>query len=1165
MKNSLLLIGLILISVTGFSQKEAYNWLFGNKAFIKFHSGAPTNYGGNAMINQQNTVSMSGPMGNLIFYSNGKYVWNAGNVYMPNGSGLNGSPVYNQAAIAFEAPGHPNKYYLVTAGDDGCYYSIIDMSLQGGLGDVDINFKNVFIPGTERTRGVIMATKHANNEDVWVIVRSLDGDPNRLLAYRVDKNGFRAPVYTDALESHGTDVNFCMSKISPNGKYYVYSAATWSEAQPRTFELYTFNNVNGTFTPLFTFLPIDDREYRVNGFDFSADGKFFYTTLMAAEGTVVKQAIKQFDLRVTPSSYENFERSSFFVHQEDVQNGYCSMQLAPDGKIYIAQDTDKKREYLSRIGKPQLSGSQPCSFEKDTVKLTTGESKFGLPLFMPSYLTRFDWKGNCLGDTTRFTSRFLPTPSSIAWDFGDPDSGPNNQATGANPVHLFSKAGTFKVKATAYGAAEADMEVYEREVKIVPFPVISLGDNKQVCPGQTVTLNAGIVPGLELCWSDNTTGNSIVVGEGEHWLRATNLYGCADTDTIEVTAYPAPVISGTPQIKDAFCGDPNGSITGLSATGSNIISYFWKDVSGTIVSTTSDLINKEEGIYTLYVNYGNSASPCTASLGNYEIQDGGNVFLLDATPTPAYCGNPTGTITVITANGFSGLLQYSLDGTDWTNTTGYFDNLASQPYTIQARAISNPGCKYQLPDLVIVPSVDKPIIDSVGNLLPAYDGNSNGQAQIYVQGSNFTYTIPGFPSQTNPLFTNLAAGTYTCTVTDINGCENQITFTIDAKSSLSLTTIAESDIKCLGSIATIPIKVSNFSKIVSFNTVLQYNPALVLCLDTYANINPLLAANINVVVNQSLGTVTISWSSTNPVDIPPPGALLDLQFNTLQTGIADLEWNQDPSVSWFIPDAGIVVTPNFTRGQIIINNSPIAMVQTTPVCSGSQATLSAIVSPTGNYTYSWTLPNGNPGFGPQLTIPNAFPGDAGLYNLKVTDASGCFADAVANLIVYPAPDVGFTDDILYLTLPDTVFARPGFALYQWNTGESTPSIIVDTEGTYSVFITDQAGCSAQASVEVQAFSKMPNLFQVPTAFSPDADGLNDLFRPICYYDLVKEFMMEIYTKRGERIYQSFDAHAAWDGTCKGQPVPNGAYIWHIVYRSHLGVYNRDRGVVTVIR
>lgn len=1161
------MIGFLLISAFGFSQKEAYNWLFGSHAYVKFHSGGPTNWSGNAMINQQCTVSMSGPLGNLIFYSNGKTVWNSGNNEMPNGSGLYGSTVFTQPAIAFEAPGHPGRYYLVTTGDQdqpGCFYTIIDMSLEGGLGDVDVNNKNVFIPGTERTRGVIMATRHANNEDVWVIVRSLDGDPNRILAYRVDKNGFHDPVSTNAIQSHGQGTGFCMSKISPNGKYYVYSAATWSDSQPRTFELYTFNNVNGSLTPLFTFLPIDDREYRVNGFDFSPDGKFFYTTIMAAEGTVAKQAIKQFDLRVTPSSYENFERSSFFVHQEDVQNGYCSMQLAPDGKIYIAQDTDKKREYLSRIGKPQLSGSQPCSFEKDTVKLTSGQSKFGLPLFMPAYLTRFDWKGNCFGDTTRFTSRFLPTPSSIAWDFGDPDSGPNNQANGPNPVHLFSKAGTFKVKATAYGTAEADMEVYEREVKIVPFPVISLGVDKQICSGQTVTLNAGIVPGLELYWSNETTGNSIVVSEGKHWLRATNLYGCAVTDTILVTAYPAPVATGTPQIQPTTCGDPNGSITGLTATGSDILSYYWKDGSGTTVSSTSDLNNVGPGTYTLWVNYGNSASPCSSSLGSHTITDAGNVFISDADPNPAYCGNPTGSIIVEPIAGFSGLLQYSINGTDWSNTSGIFSNLAPTGYTVQARIITNPGCICTYPSLVTVDAEDAPIIDSVGNIVPAYDGNPDGSAEIFAQGLGFTYTIPGFPSQTSPVFNNLPAGPYTCTVTDVNDCSSEINFVIPAMSSMSLSATAGFAQQCLGGVASIPLQINNFTKIVSFNIVLQYDPSIVLCQDNVTDINQLLASNLQVNVNASLGTITITWSSASSVTIPSPVSLLNLQFNTLQVGVANIEWNEDPLVSYFTPENGLSINQSFSPGQITINSSPSVNVTSTPVCSGTPATLSAIVNPPGNYTYTWVMPNGNPAFGPQITIPNAFPGDAGLYSVTVSDVSGCNGNSATNLIIYPSPNVGFSDDTLFRELPDTISARPGFAVYQWNTGESTPSIIVDTEGTYSVFITDQAGCTAQGSIVVQPMSKMPNLFQVPTAFSPDADGLNDVFRPICHYDLVKEFMMEIYTKRGERIYQSYDAHASWDGFYKGRPVPNGAYIWHIVYRSHLGVYNRDRGVVTVI-
>ena len=191
----------ILLSQLCYGQKETNLWYFGFNAAIDFNSGSAVSLSGSQSYTSEGSASISDSAGNLLFYTDGIYVWNANNNTMPNGWGLYGGTSSTQSALIVPAPGSDSLYYIFTTGQQlefGLYYSIVDMSLQSGLGDVSV--KNVLLDN--QTCEKITAVCHSNGTDVWVIAH--DWDNNDFEAYQLSVSGVsNSPV----ISSIGSNMN----------------------------------------------------------------------------------------------------------------------------------------------------------------------------------------------------------------------------------------------------------------------------------------------------------------------------------------------------------------------------------------------------------------------------------------------------------------------------------------------------------------------------------------------------------------------------------------------------------------------------------------------------------------------------------------------------------------------------------------------------------------------------------------------------------------------------------------------------------------------------------------------------------------------------------------------------------------------------------------------
>lgn len=349
------------------------HWYFGKGAGLDFSSGSPVSVANSTMIVEEGCVTHSDENGDLLFYSNGNNttsngivaVWNRNHNIMPNGSlfGLTGNSTPMQSSLVVPMPGSTTKYYLFTLDGyenynspnyKGLTYSIIDMTLDGGLGDVTEKATPLIIPSAPILCEQIMATKHANGIDYWVILHESgyinQDNTNQFIRYRISPSGISNPEsqYIGIENSAGMQSTM---QISAQGDKLTFN-----------WEIFDFDNETGMLSnPRATGSSWGYRE-------FSKSGRFLYVAMWS-------EGLFQYDTEAP-----NIAAS---VYQISSHPRFSQLQIAPDGKIYISMDfyNGVFQPYLSVINNPDVQGVG-CGFVHNQLELASGVCVLGLPNFI---------------------------------------------------------------------------------------------------------------------------------------------------------------------------------------------------------------------------------------------------------------------------------------------------------------------------------------------------------------------------------------------------------------------------------------------------------------------------------------------------------------------------------------------------------------------------------------------------------------------------------------------------------------------------------------------------------------------------------------------------------------------------------------------------------------
>jgi len=348
-----------------FGQGIHNHWYFGNQAAMNFTTGSPTVLTNSAMTCIDMSGSISTKSGKLLFYTNGNQVWDSTHQIMPNGTGLLGG--YTGGQIATIVP-HPrntdgrgwHQYFIFTNtqfGDiDGFRYSIVDMNLNSGNGDVLVKNKLVLTPNSEKCAVV----PHKNGVDYWVIIHELTTDAFRaypLTYYGIDTS---AAVISHVGAVYGINSSGyqAIGQLTASKQGNKLASAHYDK---NFLQIYDFNNVTG----------IVSNPQSISGYDnsfgceFSEDGTKLYFTQWNLNKNIYQVDLLN-SLAVSMIGTATSAHPAYGV-------GY--LQLAPDGKIYFSKFNSPA---LGCIPNPNLAGAA-CGFVDNAVNLLGATSSAGLP------------------------------------------------------------------------------------------------------------------------------------------------------------------------------------------------------------------------------------------------------------------------------------------------------------------------------------------------------------------------------------------------------------------------------------------------------------------------------------------------------------------------------------------------------------------------------------------------------------------------------------------------------------------------------------------------------------------------------------------------------------------------------------------------------------------
>ena len=382
------------------AQQHDNIWLFG-------YSSNPTypEYGGSVMDFSEDTLSIyyeyrdmnlrqtnasiCDSAGNLLFYTNSIYIANAIHEPMENGNGLNPGEyadnhsvygyILDQGAMAIPVPDSDSLYYLIHGNKEyptnqlewhssKLYYSLIDMSLNNGLGGV--LEKNVIIIDGLLDPGKITATKHANGKDWWVLVREYNSN-----------SYYSALISQEGIINYGLQefenpfiVGIGQAVFSPDGsKYALYSLYDYDNLY---LNIYDFDRCTGLLSNPIQELFMDT--IWSGGVAISPNSRFLYVShynyifqydLLADDILATKDTVAIYDgyeVEITPTF--------------TLPTRFFLMQLGPDGRIYINCPTSGN--LLHVINNPDTAG-EACDVQQHSIELPT-YNLFSLPNF-PNY------------------------------------------------------------------------------------------------------------------------------------------------------------------------------------------------------------------------------------------------------------------------------------------------------------------------------------------------------------------------------------------------------------------------------------------------------------------------------------------------------------------------------------------------------------------------------------------------------------------------------------------------------------------------------------------------------------------------------------------------------------------------------------------------------------
>lgn len=610
-------------SCTRCSPKHANNWYFGLNAAITFNTSPPSVITTSQMYQNEATASISDANGRLLFYTNGITVWNRNNQVMPNGTGLIGDGSSTSCLIV-PHPGNSALYYIFHTGSSdapntkGFRYTIVDMRLNYGMGDVVVASKNTSILSASLATEKIAAVRHCNNKSIWVATHEFAN--NKFDAYLVDSTGFHAtPVVSQVgttFANSGNVIDYIgFLKFSADGKR---AANTLNNSAK--VDVLDFNNSTGIFSNALTITATTSPTNYFYGLEFSPNGKILYAVTQYNSSHIY-----QYDLTQTTSA--SLTASQYTLATLTSPLMYSAAQMGPDGKMYFSiasSSSATHSQYIASVTYPNVRGAG-CRFNPNGLNLGAAYCNFGLPCFIQNYFitgVSIDGPDSICGTSQNQRYTLIGEKSCEAitnWSIVSGDAYIYSHSDTSATIH-FNSNGVVGLAVDVSNTCNAGTDTIT--ISNMKAANLDLGPDTTECYAGVTVLNAhsGFRSYL---WQDGSTDSVYTAyGAGSYWCRIQDYCGNIATDTVHVGVDSTTRISlGSDTL---IC---KGHAVTLSATNLPGGSYIWSPnyaisstsaqvvtVTPLVTTTYSVAVRNKEGCTTLASRTIN-VSECTGIIG----------------------------------------------------------------------------------------------------------------------------------------------------------------------------------------------------------------------------------------------------------------------------------------------------------------------------------------------------------------------------------------------------------------------------------------------------------------------------------------------------------------------------------------------------------------------
>ncbi len=701
-----------------------------------------------------------------------------------------------------------------------------------------------------------------------------------------------------------------------------------------------------------------------------------------------------------------------------------------------------------------------------------------------------------------------------------------NAGTVTNPLVLTDlEAGTYSLTLTDINGCSVS-ESFNVSDDSYPLQVMLEGMNLGCDSTETGGVNSTVVGGegmLNYAWSnDEETANLSDIAPGTYTVTVTDENGCTGTSTTTIEA-PTPVVFDLPA-DTMVCNSP--VVIGANANVDGLI-YSWTDANGNVIGASEQVVLNLSGDVTeIFLTVVDSFGCST--MQSINLMSSAPEVELDEMTT-ACVGEPT---------------QLSIDNLDPNDTLTYVwepaaviteggdtgnptINITEPGNTVITGTVTNQfGCTTTVTSTIMVPDLTIDLLDSIVSCagIPAAL-NSGGNENLVYEWSPAEFLND--PTSPNP-FVNAPAGTnemFTVMISDSAGiCSNTEVI----------------DFMVPDELMNLDVPADNF-----------------ICEAGEVTLN---AGGPGVVTVNYFDDAGLQIGSGEEISLPVGDGSGEFQTITIQ----------------YIDEFGCPTTEMVNIGNASFALTVLEEVSTclgTPVNITSQTSLDMGIE----FSNQWT---------PAMDITDAAadssditvnPSSDQTYQLVTTNEFGCSQTATTDVMVTDLSDFVISD-----TDRDTIFRGESAQLntseddeytYLWEPATSlddntipNPEATPDETTTYTLTVTDRDGCTTTETLTVTVLTpecNKPFIF-FPNAFTPNNDGFNDIAYLRAAFSVDEVFFM-IYTRWGEKVFESNSLDNGWDGRFKGKELGSDVYAYYLRVRCANGEEYTAKGNITLLR